>query len=102
MLGRDTVGQQPADVFVKHGANLIDLFCFLERQAFHRHTVILFGAQQPGLFKCAKSFSHRAARNTQTRSQLRLVQLVTRSEFAAENQTLEFILHERRQRMLFK
>ena len=98
LLGGRRLREAPADEFVEHGAQLVDLVRFLDRNPAHEHAAVLLELDQSRFLQRAERLAHRAARHAEPQGDRRFVQLAAGGELAREDHALELLLHERRQR----
>ena len=88
-----------ADELVEHGAQLVDLVGFLDRDLAHEDAAVLLQADEPGLLERPECLAHGAPRHAEAARRSRLVELGAGGKLARQDHALELALHQAGERM---
>ena len=97
--GRGLLRHAAADELVEHGAKLVDLVGFLDRDLAHEDAAVLLEADEARLLERAKRLAHGSARNPEELGDRDLVELGAGRELAGEDHALDLALHQAGERM---
>src|SRR4030095_13440954 len=99
LLGACCLCEPSANPFVERGPNFVDLIGFLDAHLADEHAAVLGESDQAGFFQCAERLAPRAARHAEALGQCRFVELGSDRQITREDQTLELLLDQHRQRI---